>query len=69
MIKLIAEINDSKYLTVRFPCIFYLKPIVKKNLPLYLAKSGSCMNPLVFAFSHPRYREELARLVPSLGIG
>ena len=27
------------------------------------------MNPLVFAFSHPRYREELARLVPSLGIG
>ena len=34
-----------------------------------LAKTGSCMNPLIFAFSHPRYREELARLVPSLGIG
>ncbi len=33
------------------------------------AKVASALNPLVYALSHPKYREALAREFPSLGLG
>jgi hypothetical protein len=30
---------------------------------------ASALNPLVYAISHPKYREALAREIPCLGIG
>ncbi len=33
------------------------------------AKVASALNPLVYAISHPKYREALAREIPCLGIG
>jgi hypothetical protein len=33
------------------------------------AKTASALNPLVYAASHPKYREALAKEFPSLGIG
>ena len=29
----------------------------------------SCFNPIVFAVSHPKFREAIAREIPCLGIG
>ena len=34
-----------------------------------IAKLASALNPLVYAISHPKYREALAREIPCLGIG
>ena len=33
------------------------------------AKTSSCLNPIVFAVSHPKFREALAKEIPCLGIG
>ncbi|XP_023334314.1 compound eye opsin BCRH2 [Eurytemora carolleeae] len=38
-------------------------------LPSFLAKTASCLNPLVYAISHPKYREALSKEIPCLGIG
>jgi len=43
-------------------------PLVSQ-LPAFLAKLASVLNPLVYAVSHPKYREALAKEVPCLGIG
>jgi len=43
-------------------------PLVAQ-LPSFLAKTSSCLNPIVFAVSHPKFREALAKEVPCLGIG
>lgn len=34
-----------------------------------LAKTASCLNPLVYAISHPKYREAMGKELPCLGIG
>ncbi|XP_023334325.1 compound eye opsin BCRH2 isoform X3 [Eurytemora carolleeae] len=38
-------------------------------LPSFLAKTASCLNPLVYAISHPKYREAMGKELPCLGIG
>lgn len=43
-------------------------PLVSQ-LPSFLAKTASCLNPIVYAVSHPRFREAIAREIPCLGIG
>ncbi len=43
--------------------------IRKLNSYLFSAKTASAINPLVYAASHPKYREALAKEFPSLGIG
>jgi len=45
-----------------------ITPLVSQ-LPAFLAKTASVINPFVFAVSHPKYREALAIEVPCLGIG
>ena len=39
------------------------------NIYFVSAKLASVLNPIVYAVSHPKYREALAREVPCLGIG
>lgn len=43
-------------------------PLVSQ-LPSFLAKTGSCINPVVYAVSHPKFREAIAQEIPWLGIG
>ena len=38
-------------------------------LPGFVAKLASCLNPLVYAVSHPKFREAMAREFPGCGIG
>ncbi len=45
-----------------------ITPLVAQ-LPAILTKTASSYNPFVFAISHPKYREELAKRFPKLGIG
>ena len=41
-----------------------------KNVQLHpSAKTASCINPVVFAVSHPKFREAMATELPCLGIG
>ena len=39
------------------------------KLLLFAAKTSSCLNPIVFAISHPKFREAIAKEIPCLGIG
>ena len=43
-------------------------PLVSQ-IPAFMAKIASCLNPVVFAVSHPKYREVLAEKCSCLGIG
>ena len=43
-------------------------PLVSQ-LPSFGAKTASSLNPIVFAVSHPKYREALAEKCACLGIG
>jgi len=43
-------------------------PLVSQ-LPAFLAKTASAINPVIYAISHPKFREALATEVPCLGIG
>jgi len=45
-----------------------ITPLVS-GLPACLAKTASAINPLVYAISHPKFRENLAKHVSCLGIG
>jgi len=38
------------------------------QIPSFVAKFASCLNPVVYAMSHPKYREALTRELPCLGI-
>eukprot|EP00096_Caligus_rogercresseyi_P013379 TRINITY_DN6038_c0_g1_i1.p1 TRINITY_DN6038_c0_g1~~TRINITY_DN6038_c0_g1_i1.p1 ORF type:complete len:378 (+),score=135.11 TRINITY_DN6038_c0_g1_i1:116-1249(+) len=38
------------------------------QIPSFVAKTASCLNPIVYAMSHPKYREALMKEVPCLGI-
>ena len=40
-----------------------------KILFLFVAKTASCINPIVYAVSHPKFREAMARELPCFGIG
>jgi len=42
-------------------------PLVS-GIPAFFAKSASCLNPVIYAISHPKYREALSKEVPCLGI-
>jgi len=42
-------------------------PLVSQ-IPSFFAKTASCLNPLVYAISHPKYREALSKEIPCLGI-
>ena len=45
-----------------------VSPLVSQ-LPAFFAKLACCLNPVVFAVSHPKYREALAEKCSCLGIG
>ena len=45
-----------------------LTPLVSQ-IPSMLAKTCSCFNPIVYAISHPKFREALQNHLPGLGIG
>ena len=38
------------------------------QVPSFCAKTASCFNPVIYAMSHPKYREALTKEVPCLGI-
>lgn len=44
-----------------------ITPMVSQ-IPSFVAKSASCLNPIVYAVSHPKYRAALSKEVPCLGI-
>ena len=46
----------------------FLTPLAAQ-IPSFMAKTASCLNPIVFAISHPKYREVLAQKCACLGIG
>jgi len=61
----------SPYAFVNMIAVFGNQAIVTpmvSQIPAFMAKSASCLNPLVYAISHPKYREALSREVPCLGI-
>ena len=45
-----------------------ITPLVAQ-VPSMLAKTCSCLNPIVYAISHPKFREALQKYLPGLGIG
>ena len=45
-----------------------VSPLVSQ-LPSFIAKLACCLNPIIFAISHPKYREALAEKCPCLGMG
>jgi len=61
----------SPYAFVNMIAVFgnqlVVTPLVSQ-IPAFIAKSASCLNPVVYAISHPKYREALSREVPCLGI-
>merc|ERR1711872_133212 len=44
-----------------------VSPLVSQ-IPSFIAKSASCLNPVIYAISHPKYKEALEKEVPCLGI-
>jgi len=38
------------------------------QVPSFCAKTASCLNPIIFAMSHPKYRQALTTEMPCLGI-
>lgn len=61
----------SPYAFVNMIAVFGNQTIVSplvSQIPAFMAKSASCLNPLVYAISHPKYREALSKEVPCLGI-
>ena len=42
---------------------------IMSQLPSMLTKTCSCLNPMVYAISHPKFREALQKHFPGLGIG
>merc|ERR1712038_732482 len=38
-------------------------------IPGFIAKLASCLNPLVYAVSHPKFRDAMAQELPCCGIG
>ena len=45
-----------------------ITPLVSQ-MPSMLAKTCSCFNPIVYAISHPRFRDALQKHLPGLGVG
>ena len=50
--------RDSKIPFKSLSCIYF-----------FLAKTASCINPIVYAVSHPKFREAMAKELPCFGIG
>lgn len=38
------------------------------QIPSFCAKTASCFNPIIYAMSHPKYREALTKELPCLGV-
>ena len=49
--------------------IFSISDNMYMKLLKFAAKTSSCLNPIVFAISHPKFREAIAKEIPCLGIG
>lgn len=47
--------------------VHFVTPMMSQ-IPALVAKLASCLNPVIYAISHPRYREALSREVPCFGI-
>ena len=54
----------SPYAFVNMIAVFgnqlVVTPLVSQ-IPAFIAKAASCFNPVVYAISHPKYREALSR--------
>ena len=48
--------------------IKFLTSINPSQVPSFIAKTASCLNPIVYAMSHPKYREALTKELPCLGV-
>jgi len=46
----------------------HLSPLLSQ-VPSMMAKTASCINPIVYAVSHPKFREAMAKELPCFGIG
>jgi len=55
-------------LTGQFGSSSVMTPIVSQ-IPSMMTKTTSCFNPIIYAISHPKFREALAKHLPQLGIG
>jgi len=45
----------------------FLTPVIAQA-PSMLCKVASCLNPIIYAISHPKFREALSKEFPGLGI-
>lgn len=57
MVVLLAVIGSTSSIT----------PLVSQ-IPSFVAKTASCLNPIIYAMSHPKYREALSKEMPCLGV-
>ena len=48
---------------------YFLAKIILTCKIIFSAKTASAINPVIYAISHPKYREALARNCPCLGVG
>jgi len=48
-------------------CADSITPLMSQ-IPSFVAKTASCLNPIVYATSHPKYREALTKELPCLGV-
>jgi len=55
-------------MTGAFIDISLISPLVAQ-IPSMALKSISCINPIIYAISHPRFREAAAKHLPGLGLG
>ena len=54
----------------KIPQIWMIENVPDKVFHFFCAaKTSSCINPIVFAVSHPKFREAMAKEIPCMGIG
>ena len=52
-----------------FVCLLKLQELLLFYMIIFTAKTACCINPIVYAVSHPKFREAMARELPCFGIG
>ena len=62
----------TPYAVVTFMACFGNRSLVTplvSQLPAFFAKTASCLNPVIYALSHPKYREAMSENCAFLGFG
>ena len=65
----ISELSDTSCVSTSIFSWFVKSSILFGSLVWFLAKTACCINPLVFAVSHPKFRLAMATELPCFGIG